>query len=100
MSSSCCEAGRISRFSRQVLLSGHKSADADIPSESPHDVAWCLEVEDNYRDVVLLAQRDSCLIHDPQILQGHVPEGQALVQLCVRVLLRILIIYPVHLHTF
>lgn len=47
--------------------------------------AWKARLE-AHRDVILLAEGDGCLIHDPQILSSHLAVVQPLVHLCLWIL--------------
>ncbi len=48
---------------------------------APEADAWW-----TYRNLILLAQGDGCLVHHPQILGHDVVVLQALVHLCIRIL--------------
>ena len=47
--------------------------------------AQCMRQETHW-DVVLLAEGDGCLIHDPQVCAGDIFVAELLVKLCTRVL--------------
>lgn len=83
----CGSAGRVMQ---------HRMRDPTNPSPHPHPHphSWAGRLT---RDIVLLAQRDSGLVHDVQPALQHVAEGQLAVQLGMRVLHWVAVVHTVHL---
>src|ERR1700722_17547798 len=68
-----------------------------LAGDAAKDRMVLVEVEDQYRDVVVEAEREGGRVHDLEPLLQGVDEGDLIILHGVRVLLRVLVVDSVHL---